>query len=486
MTATTEALTSTAKTEQKTIRISDIKIGSRFRKDLGDIEGLAKTIQDAGCLLQPIGINEDNLLIFGARRLEACKSLGWTEIPFTLVPIQDIIKGEFYENVIRKDFTVSERVAILEEIERQRIGHKLAKGDKLSPFQKQEKGKKSRDIVARYTGIGPVQLSKEKKIVQVVRENPDDTVEEVHGSETKLKDILEKVDRRKMKINKADRLIRAYEYRKARLAEYEAIKKLPPPPPLTDKEKQDLKSEQDRILKEAFDGHFFNENEYEDLGNGIRLIQGNPLEVSSNIKFINLPVSTVRGNKRIIVTQTVQMERYGIEDNSVDLIFTNPSYALHNMIPEYSHYNANGYQDPPTYRDTAYLADRVLKEGSNFIIGVRYQFHRLIPSLVYFMSHSCDNERVSNYGLFHNSASCCNHWKIRFNSIIICEGRLLLLWFTKKTKDDNSSSDNDYSDTEEIGKDVFSIDDVIKRFTASENDVVLDPLMDHGDIGIAA
>ena len=42
--------------------------------------------------------------------------------------VQGIIKGEFYENAGRKDFTVLERVAILEEIENRQIGHKSAKG----------------------------------------------------------------------------------------------------------------------------------------------------------------------------------------------------------------------------------------------------------------------------------------------------------------------------------------------------------------------
>ncbi len=48
-----------------------------------------------------------------------------------VVPVQGIIKGEFYENAVRKDFTVLERIAILEEIENQQIGHKPAKGDNL-------------------------------------------------------------------------------------------------------------------------------------------------------------------------------------------------------------------------------------------------------------------------------------------------------------------------------------------------------------------
>lgn len=71
------------------MKITDIKIGNRFRKDLGDIQTLANSIQEIG-LLQPIVVNQNNELIAGQRRLEACgKILGWTEIPVTIVNFAD-------------------------------------------------------------------------------------------------------------------------------------------------------------------------------------------------------------------------------------------------------------------------------------------------------------------------------------------------------------------------------------------------------------
>ena len=54
------------------IRISSIKIGSRHRKDLGDLHSLARSIRKEG-LLQPVGITEDGELIFGERRLLAVR-----------------------------------------------------------------------------------------------------------------------------------------------------------------------------------------------------------------------------------------------------------------------------------------------------------------------------------------------------------------------------------------------------------------------------
>lgn len=63
------------------IAISEITIGERHRKDLGNLEELAASIDELG-LLQPIGITKDKLLVFGERRLIACRDLlGWTMIP---------------------------------------------------------------------------------------------------------------------------------------------------------------------------------------------------------------------------------------------------------------------------------------------------------------------------------------------------------------------------------------------------------------------
>jgi len=66
------------------MKISDIIIKNRFRKDLGNLEDLKKSIKEIG-LLHPIVINENNELIAGQRRLESCKQLGWKDIPVTII-----------------------------------------------------------------------------------------------------------------------------------------------------------------------------------------------------------------------------------------------------------------------------------------------------------------------------------------------------------------------------------------------------------------
>lgn len=91
---------------------ASIKVGDRHRKDMGDLNALAASIKLVG-LLQPIGVTPGGELVFGERRLRACRDiLGWSEIPARIIKIDSIVAGEFHENEVRKDFTPSERVAI--------------------------------------------------------------------------------------------------------------------------------------------------------------------------------------------------------------------------------------------------------------------------------------------------------------------------------------------------------------------------------------
>lgn len=103
----------------KEIKITDITVGNRHRKDMGDLKFLAKSIRDEG-LLQPIGVTEKMELVFGERRLKAHKDILKTRtILARIVDVTSIIRGEYAENEVRKDFTPSERVAIAKAIEKQ-------------------------------------------------------------------------------------------------------------------------------------------------------------------------------------------------------------------------------------------------------------------------------------------------------------------------------------------------------------------------------
>jgi ParB-like nuclease domain len=66
------------------IAIAEIVIAERYRRDMGDIAGLAASIADIG-LINPITIDSNGLLLAGERRLEAAKLLGRTKIAVTVM-----------------------------------------------------------------------------------------------------------------------------------------------------------------------------------------------------------------------------------------------------------------------------------------------------------------------------------------------------------------------------------------------------------------
>jgi ParB family transcriptional regulator, chromosome partitioning protein len=98
------------------VPIDSIKIGNRFRKDLGDIALLAEDIKEIG-LLHPIVINHKRELICGLRRIEAFKTLGKSVIPAHIINLNDIVKGEISENIQRKDFSWDEIIQIKKAVE---------------------------------------------------------------------------------------------------------------------------------------------------------------------------------------------------------------------------------------------------------------------------------------------------------------------------------------------------------------------------------
>ena len=93
------------------MRIDAITVGERRREDYGDIAGLAASIQKYG-LLHPIVVDESGALVAGGRRLQAVKSLGWTDVPVrSLGELTDAERDEIEleENLQRKDLTATER-----------------------------------------------------------------------------------------------------------------------------------------------------------------------------------------------------------------------------------------------------------------------------------------------------------------------------------------------------------------------------------------
>ena len=140
------------------IDLDKIIIGDRHRKDFGDLKSLADSISELG-LLQPIGVTEGMNLIFGERRLRACRDhLGWSEIDVRVIDMPHIVVGENAENEVRKDFTPSERVAIARAIADEmsaRKGHNQhTPEEQVQKFAQATEGQKTSDFAAKRAGFG--------------------------------------------------------------------------------------------------------------------------------------------------------------------------------------------------------------------------------------------------------------------------------------------------------------------------------------------
>jgi len=160
------------------MRITDIIIGERQRKDLGDIPGLAASIASVS-LLQPPVVRPDNILVSGLRRLTACRRLGWDAIPVnvaqTLEDERRMLQAERDENTCRKDYTPSEAVAIgekLEPMEREAAEQRMLAGEPSENFS-QGRAPQSLDRVASAVGMSRPTYTKAKEIVESAAEKPE-------------------------------------------------------------------------------------------------------------------------------------------------------------------------------------------------------------------------------------------------------------------------------------------------------------------------
>jgi ParB-like chromosome segregation protein Spo0J len=106
---------------RNSLPVDGITVPERTRKDMGDVAQLARSIDELG-LLEPIGVTTAGELVFGARRLEAVKSLKWKEVPVVLIDLTNPLAAERDENTQRKDFTPSELVAMGRRIEARERG----------------------------------------------------------------------------------------------------------------------------------------------------------------------------------------------------------------------------------------------------------------------------------------------------------------------------------------------------------------------------
>lgn len=93
----------------QTIQIEKVTVQS-LRRPARSVAELAESIKSIG-LINPITLTPDYMLIAGLHRLEACKLLGWSEIPVNILSLNEVDTqlAEIDENLIRNELTVLER-----------------------------------------------------------------------------------------------------------------------------------------------------------------------------------------------------------------------------------------------------------------------------------------------------------------------------------------------------------------------------------------
>ena len=101
----------------KQLPIKDLDVGTRFREDLGDLSELVKSIQEKGFIM-PIGVTNENKLIWGGRRVAAAIECGLDKVLAVTVDANEasLREIELLENVARKDMSWQEKANLEAEI----------------------------------------------------------------------------------------------------------------------------------------------------------------------------------------------------------------------------------------------------------------------------------------------------------------------------------------------------------------------------------
>jgi N6-adenosine-specific RNA methylase IME4 len=165
---------------QPTRLVSQITVGTRHRKDLGDIDALARSIDNEG-LLQPVAITLADELIAGERRIRAWARSKFRDdpIPVHVVDLEEIVRGEWFENSERKDFTPSEIVALkrmlepkLKEEAKDRQGTRADLRGNSPDVEKPPVGRAA-DKVAGFVGRDRKTISKAEAVVEAAEAEPE-------------------------------------------------------------------------------------------------------------------------------------------------------------------------------------------------------------------------------------------------------------------------------------------------------------------------
>ena len=159
----------------KMLKLSDVVVVDRHRTDLGDLGPLAESIRENG-LLHPIVVTPAKRLVAGQRRMEACRLLGFGEVPVTVVTnltsAASLLRAELDENVCRKEMTPAERKALTDRLlELERPAAKERQGHGATAPGKNASGPGTRsvgnagDIAAKAAGWSRTSYERTKRVL---------------------------------------------------------------------------------------------------------------------------------------------------------------------------------------------------------------------------------------------------------------------------------------------------------------------------------
>jgi len=152
---------------RKRVKVKDIKVPKdRIREELGDIKGLAESIQKYG-LLHPLVLDENMTLISAERRLRAIQMLGWKEVDASIVVEANELekkKIELEENIRRKDLTWSEEVKAKKQL------HELLQ--KMSGGSKKLEGYWTIEDTAQLLGEATGKVSQDLQLAELIEKFP--------------------------------------------------------------------------------------------------------------------------------------------------------------------------------------------------------------------------------------------------------------------------------------------------------------------------
>jgi len=413
-------LTATRTTGISDIQISDIQVGKRFRKNIGDISELAKSISEIG-LLQPIVVvkeNGVNKLAAGQRRIKAFESLGRDVIPAYVIDLDDLKRGERDENTIRLDFAPDE----IEEIYRYWKPEEEAKA-KERKAQGQKKG-------------GTVHLLPGK----IPESNPE---------QKQARDEIGKI------VGKSGKWIEQNHFI------HEMASKYP-----------------NRKLGIGFDNRTYGKL-VDDVDKGISRVSKAYAWINQDLRLLEKKAEAEQAIKDSILSDKIRLLNMDlkdittaeIQDNSVDLILTDPPYSNDSL---------------PLYEDLAKLASSKLKDGGSLVF---YFARQMLPEILdTFSEHASNLVYWWMLAVKHESSGV-----VKFHPRGVRIQWKPMLWFVKGDKKlvDRDLYDFVISSPPDKDKHPWAQSSseaqyITENLTISEHSVVLDPFLGSGAFAIPA